>query len=240
MKALLIHSSGKKLLLDLSMQEEFHTEFGVIRVSDVKKAFGKTVKSHLGEVFLVLEPSVQDLVEGMEMFSRPIYPYDAAVICAMLDIRAGSKVLEVGTGSGGLTLFMARLNAEVRSYEREKKAYEKAVKNLNGFKNVDLIFGEPWKDKGSYDAIVLDMQKPYEAIPKLKSKLKVGGFIGVYTPIIDDIKQVWRSLEENGFSDIHSIKLGFEEIIVKKYARVKGFFGYPGFFIWGRKVKDAI
>ncbi len=236
MKALLIHSSGKKLFLDLS-KDEIHTEFGIISASDIKKAFGKKVKSHKGEEFTVLKLSILEEVENMKMFSRPIYPYDSSIMCAMLDIGQGSKVLEAGTGSGGNTLYMVKLGADIVTYEREEKAHKKAKRNLEEIKSVSLHLGEPWDDKGEYDAIFLDLQDPSGAIQKLDKNLKIGGWIGVYTPIIDDIKPVWLTMKELEYGFPRAIQLDMNEIIVKKYARVKGLLGFPGFFIWARKVK---
>lgn len=235
MKALLIHKSGKKLFLNLD-KEEFHTEFGVISASDIKKAFGKSVKSHAGEEFLVLKASIQEEVENMRMFSRPIYPYDSGIMCAMLDIGPGTRVLEAGTGSGGNTLYMAKLGAEIATYEREERAFKKAQENVKGLGNVRINLGEPWDDKGEYDAIFLDLQDPSEAIRKLDKNLVVGGWIGVYTPIIDDIKPVWETMKGLGYDFPRAIQLDINEIIVKKYARVKGLLGFPGFFIWARKI----
>ena len=144
-------------------------------------------------------------------------------------------MLEAGTGSGGLTLFMARLGARVTSYERDEKAFKVAEKNLGDYENVKRKQGEPWKDRGEYDAIVLDLQDPASAVEKLSKRLVVGGWLGVYSPIIDDLKPVWRALEENGFSDTRALQLDLKELVVKKYARVKGLLGFPGFFVWARR-----
>lgn len=181
--------------------------------------------------------NVQEKVERMKMGARPIYPYDAGVICAMMDVKHGSKVLEAGTGSGGFTMFLAEIGANVLSFEKNEQFHEIAKENLRGYKNVRLKLGDVAKVRESgFDAIFLDLQRPDRMIKKLKPKLKKGGYIGIYSPIMDDIKPVWRELEKS-FINIRAVLLDHKEIQVKKYARVKGMLGFPGFFIWAEKRK---
>ena len=108
--------------------------------------------------------------------------------------------------------------------------------DLEKYKNVKTHFGNVLEAKlKKYEVIFLDLQNPDKAIEKLHNNLEIGGFVGVYTPIIDDIKPVWRKLEELKYFDIRAIQLDNKEVIVKKYARVKGLLGFPGYFIWARK-----
>lgn len=181
--------------------------------------------------------NIQEKVERMKMGARPIYPYDSGIICAMLGIKHGSKVLEAGTGSGGFTMFLAEIGANVLSYEKNKQFYEIAKENLKGYKNVRLKLGDVAKVKESnFDAIFLDLQHPEKMIKKLKGKLKKGGYLGVYSPIMDDIKPIWRELEKS-FINIRAVLLDHREVQVKKYVRVKGMLGFPGFFIWAKKAE---
>jgi len=232
MKLLLVHASGKKKLVETS-QGELNTEHGVIGLRGLRP--GGTARSHKGERFAVVRPSLLELVENMKMAARPIYPYDAGIMCALLDIRPGSRVLEAGTGSGGFTTFLAEMGADVVTYERDRKFHEVAKRNLAGYDKVTCRYGDVLRAKGGgFDAIFLDMQHPGRAIRKLGNRLRPGGWLGVYTPIIDDVKPAWRALEAAGFGEIGAVQLAYNELVVKKYARVKGLLGFPGFFIFGR------
>ncbi len=240
MAIILIDKHGKKTFV--KRKGDVNTQYGVIKSKDINKCVGKArvVKTHKGYEFLVVKPSLLEKVENLRMGARPIYPYDAGVITALLSITSGSRVLEAGTGSGGMTLFLAELGARVFSYEAKEEFFEKAKENLSEYKNVKL-FNKDVKEakhkKESFDAVFLDLKSPASVISIVKPFLKKGGFMGAYSPIMDDIKPVWRKLEEEGFTDIRCLKLGFEEVIVKKYARVKGLMGFPGFFIWARRIE---
>ena len=229
----LIHGSGKRVYYSPE-KPEIHTEYGKIMVKDIN--IGSAVKSHIGEKFVAAEPAISDIVEGFRMASRPIYYNDAGMICGLLDVRPGARVLEAGTGSGGMSAFMARnCGANVITYEREERFYEIAKHNLSRFPNVDLRHGDVLKAKEKdFDAVMLDLQNPDKYVPRLAKKLKLGSFMGVYTPIMDDIANVYRAMEKN-FIARRIIQVDLKELVVKKYARVQGMFGFPGFFIWGRR-----
>jgi tRNA (adenine57-N1/adenine58-N1)-methyltransferase len=181
--------------------------------------------------------SVQEKVERMKMGARPIYPYDSGIMCAMLDVKPGSRVLEAGTGSGGFTTYLGEMGAKVISYERNKDFYTIAKNNLKAYKTVRVRLGDVSRVKEkNFDAIFFDLQNPDAMIKKLNSRLKKGGHIGIYSPIMDDIKPIWRELEKN-FINIRAVLLDHREIQVKKYARIKGMLGFPGFFIWAQKAR---
>jgi len=174
---------------------------------------------------------ILEKVERLKMAARPIYPYDMGIICALLDVKPGKKVLEAGTGSGGSALFFSHLGADVTTYEINQQFFKIAKENLKNT-TIKCELGDVCKAKGKFDTIFLDLQHPAEYIKKLKKNLVEGGNFGVYTPIFDDIKPVWLELEKIGKP--RAILLDSKEIIVKKYARILGPLGFSGFFIWAQ------
>lgn len=53
-------------------------------------------------------PTLDEYVVLMKRTACPTYPKDAQTMVAMLALASGSRVLEAGTGSGGLTLYLSK------------------------------------------------------------------------------------------------------------------------------------
>ncbi len=53
-------------------------------------------------------PTLDEYVLLMDRIPAPTYPKDAQTMVAMMDIGEGSRVLEAGAGSGGLTLQLSK------------------------------------------------------------------------------------------------------------------------------------
>ncbi len=121
------------------------------------------------------------------------------------DIRAGHRVLEIGSGWGGFATYLAELGAEVSTItvSREQAAYvEKraAERGLRGRVHVRLEdFAE---HRGSYDRLV--SVEMIESIPRsrwgeyfgaLRDRVRPGGLIGLQVITVAD--HHWRSSDEN-------------------------------------------
>ena len=106
-------------------------------------------------------------------------PKMAGRILQAVGVRAGDKVLEVGTGSGFLTACLAKFGARVVSVEREEEftATAKARLEAHGLGDVALETGDAtlgWPAAAPYDVIVLTGSLP-ELPQPLLDQLKIGG-----------------------------------------------------------------
>lgn len=117
-------------------------------------------------------------------------PYTVAYMTELLEIKAGEKVLEIGTGSGYQAAVLKELGAEVHSVERIKELYLSAKEKLNSLgyniflKNDDGTKG--WIENSPFEKIIVTAGSP--KIPKqLLEQLSVRGRMVI--PVGDETSQ---------------------------------------------------
>jgi len=109
-------------------------------------------------------------------------PHMVAIMCDLLDLKPGMKVLEVGGGSGYHAAVMARLvepEGHVYAVEIVPELAKQAMKNLRdaGIRNITVIVGDGSKglpDHAPYDRISVAAAAPDIPGP-LKDQLAKGG-----------------------------------------------------------------
>ncbi len=106
-------------------------------------------------------------------------PYTVAFQTELLEVKAGQKILEIGTGSGYQTAVLLKLKAKVYTIERQQELFKKTklfFKKM-GYRPKKLIFGDGYKglpEEAPFDGIIVTAGAP--EVPKtLLSQLKVGG-----------------------------------------------------------------
>ena len=205
---LLIDKKGRKHLVE---EAKLHTDLGVV---DLKNS-GEFVKSHLGHEFYVLNPRVVDIYEKMPRSGSFILKKDLGVILSYTGIGSGDVVVDAGTGSGALALFLANIvkpNGRVYTYEINEKFAETAKKNIEKaglqeyieLKIKDITEGI---DEKNVDFVALDLEEPWKVVPHAKNALKHGGFISIYTPYIEHAKKSAEALRKESFKSIKTLEL---------------------------------
>jgi len=105
-------------------------------------------------------------------------PYIVALMTQLLQVAAGDKVLEVGTGSGYQAAILAHLGCEVFSIEIVEPLARRAEATLRdfGYANVHVLYGDGYEgylDHAPFDGIVATAAPDH--IPKaLVDQLKGG------------------------------------------------------------------
>ena len=109
-------------------------------------------------------------------------PYVVALMSEMLDVSAGMRVLEIGTGSGYQSAVLSAMGAKVFSVERFEvlsRAARDALKKTGLIRNVMLKISDGsvgWVEKAPFDRIILTCCAP--EIPKaLFEQLSAAGGI---------------------------------------------------------------
>ena len=118
-------------------------------------------------------------------------PHMNAMMCEILDLEEGDKLLEIGTGSGYHAALCAEIittkNREnlghIYTIERHEKLAEMAKNNLKktGYENrVTVIVGDGTlghPEKAPYDKILVTAASPKKIPPPLRKQLKIGGVL---------------------------------------------------------------
>src|SRR5207237_20430 len=107
-------------------------------------------------------------------------PYIVALMSQSLEIEAGSKVLEIGTGSGYHTAILAKLAGGVYSIERVKPLLDVAFERLYSLnlRNVHFRHGDGtrgWSEQAPFDRILIAAGAPHLPQALLLSHLAEGG-----------------------------------------------------------------
>jgi protein-L-isoaspartate(D-aspartate) O-methyltransferase len=108
-----------------------------------------------------------------------MYPRVEARMLQALRVQPGDRVLEVGTGSGFVTLLLARLATHVTSVEIHEELAQAASKRLatHGVENVDIRVGDAasgWSQGQPYDVIAITGSLP--TLPeRFKQEMQIGG-----------------------------------------------------------------
>ncbi len=198
---ILIDQKGRKYIFN---NEDMHTKDGVIKKEDVEKCeIGNTVKTHLGIEYTVISPNVSDIMQKAKRGPQAITLKDAALIAGFANLHSGSKVVNAGTGSGILDIFLAYVvePEKVISYEIREDFAKIAKKNFEkfGIKNVEIKMKNIYEgiDEENLDAIILDLPEPWRVVPFATEKLKIGGTLISFSPSIEQSKKFHDALNAN-------------------------------------------
>lgn len=107
------------------------------------------------------------------------HPYTVAFQSVLIDVKAGDKVLEIGTGSGYQTAILKAMQVDIYSIERQRELFKKTQRLFDqiGLRPKQSLLGDGYlglPDEAPFDAIIVTAGAP--DLPKaLLSQLKIGG-----------------------------------------------------------------
>ena len=132
-------------------------------------------------------------------------PYIVALMTEALQLRAGERVLEIGSGSGYQAAVLAEMSVEVYSVERLAALAASARDRLDtlGYRSIRVRVGDGndgWKESSPFDAILLTAAA--REIPRvpLQQLLLMGRMVlPIGSDEAQELVRIWRT--EEGFRE---------------------------------------
>jgi tRNA (adenine57-N1/adenine58-N1)-methyltransferase len=223
----LLDRSGTKYLVQVE-DKQFQTNAGILNLGELKKLeFGQVLRSHLGEEFWILPPSLPDFFEKqLRRVPQVVLPKDAAQVVAHTGVGPGDTVVDGGTGSGWLAIFLGNLvrpDGRVYTYEVRENFARVAEENIRkvGLEKIVLIKRKDIYqgiDETDVDLVTLDVPEPHLVVPHAERALKVGGYLAAFTPCIETLQQLYQVLRMRSFAEFKTIECLVREILVRPHA----------------------
>lgn len=245
--AQLISAQNKRFIFRLTVDGKFETHRGYLSHNDlIGTPWGSRVFTHMGSPFVLLQPSLADILVETRRNTQIMYPKDIGFILITLDIGPGKHVLEAGTGSGSFTTALAfSVGAQgwVTSYESRPEFQHLAHKNLERlgladrveFKLRDIAEGF---DESNVDAVFLDLPNPQDYILQAKKALKPGGYLGSILPTTNQVSLLLIALRRANFAfiEVCEILLRYYKAVADRLRPTDRMVAHTGFLIFARSV----
>jgi len=251
--ALLLDDKGRKYLLRLSTSGVFRYHKGNLDHTElIGSPDGTRFVSSNGAPLIALRPRLGDYILKMRRGPQVVYPKDLGPILLYADLRPGLTVVEAGTGSGALTLALARTvgpAGRVISYElREDHA-------ARGRSNIVRYFGgvPEWLELRvgdvidalagiEHDRLVLDIPEPWSVVPAATESLRSGGVFCSYLPTVPQLQKLHDALDSSKrFVDVETFEVLLRtwRVTGRSVRPDHGMVGHTGFLTVGRCVNPA-
>ncbi len=248
---LLINPKGKRYLRVVKEGDDIHTHDGMILMEDVINAgYGMMVTTHLGRKYQILKPTVHDLIKGVKRQTQIMYPKEIGYLLLKLGIGPGCRVIESGSGSGGLTTALAYYvgdTGKVYTHERRPEFFKLVAKNLewSGLShrveqfNLDI---EEGFQATECDALFLDVRTPWDYLHHIPKAVIPGAMIGFLLPTTNQVSELLAGLEQGPFTDLEVV-----EILLRRWKPVPErlrpddrMVAHTGFLVFARCLDNSI
>lgn len=239
----LLRAEGGREYFTPVSEEKLHTDLGIVNLGEIAgKDWGDTIDSHLGKHFSILRPRTPDFFRHIKRTGAPMMPKDIGAIIAYTGVCPADTVLDAGTGSGVLAIYLGTIAKKVITYEVNEQFVEVAKKNVKnaGLTNVEVRHGDLVEEigriEGPFDVITLDMQEAAKVVPGAYKILRPGGFLATYSPFFEQTAAIRSAVEMEGFRDIFTGLMNEHEMeYSKRGTRPSTRVGHTGFLTIARK-----
>lgn len=212
------YNHTKKWLVRISKKDQLHTHIGVINHADaIGKEFGSRLVTNKDRYVYLLKPTIFDFIMKIQHGTQIVYPKDIGYIISRLGVHSGLKIVEIGTGSGSLTTYLASIvkpRGHVFTFDVDEKFIKIAKKNIEKagmskyitMKNLDIKTTKkmPMSDA---DVVIVDLGDPWVVVPQARKMLKGSGSFAAICPTMNQLEKLSNALVKNEFTDIECTEL---------------------------------
>ena len=247
-----IKTSKNKYLSVVENDKEFITNEGKFKFSDLKR-IPSIVTTSTGIDLQIYSPTYKEFILLMKRGPQIIYPKDVGQIIVESNLHNSSRVLEIGSGSGALTLYLYSLlknTGELYSLDSSKKNQRRANKTISRYLStyskdkVDVNFIHEHLENFKFnnledkiDIIITDVPEPWDFF--INNKIHTNINWVSYLPSMTQIIRINETLKENNFQDIEVKEVILRDWIVdKKVVRpTNKLVSHTGFIVSAKYIK---
>ncbi len=197
--------------------------------------------------FILLRPDLPLFHIAFRRGAQVITLKDAQDVVVELGIRCGSRVLEIGVGSGFMSsvlLWFVGEEGELVSYELRRDFADTARRNieaagLHGRWKLLVKNGEELDEADdSFDCAVVDVPEPWKMIEKLDGAVRPGGKIAFFVPTYNQLERSLDGLGNSSFSQPRAREISVREITTSRGAirPASNMLAHTGFLLFARKL----
>jgi tRNA (adenine57-N1/adenine58-N1)-methyltransferase len=206
---LMLDARDRHYLVSLMPGRTFQFDRGAVpHDSIIGVEEGSTIRSSNGSPLVVVRPRLTDYVLAMKRGAAVMYPKDTAAMITWTDVGPGMRVLEAGTGSGALTMALARAvgpDGSVVTVERRDDHARHAKRLVEEFlgalpTNIEFREGDVTDAVADVDPdrILLDVPEPWHVVAPAAEHLRGGGVFSCYLPTVPQVQTVREALDSSG------------------------------------------
>lgn len=237
-----------KWLTKILADQELHTHIGIIKHNDaIGKIYGSRIITNKNKYVYLFRPTIHDFVMKIQHGTQIVYPKDLGYISSRAGLQSGQKIVEIGTGSGALTIFLAGVvkpNGHVYTFDVNQQFIDIAKKNVSKtsldkyitFKKINIKNRKSLPIKNA-DLITIDLGDPWSVIKQARLMLKDSGSIISICPTINQLEKLSTSLIENEFTDIECVENIVRNIDAREGKTRHSFYGigHTTYLVYARK-----
>ena len=221
---LLVLEDERRFLIHLQTGRTFSTHKGAIDHDQlIGRPYGISFESRSGSAVLALFPTWVDRMMKVQRRTNIMYPKDIAYLIAELGLGAGDRVVELGAGSGAMTIALAHAvspGGKVFSYDRRSEHLERAQENCEraGVAPELIEFrlrgtGEPLPQ--DIVAVMCDIPEPWEEVGAARERLVGSGRFAAAVPTFNQAEKLAACLVGEGFTMVRTIEILVREILAR-------------------------